>query len=207
MCSGYLKRDGLVPSWSQIAIPFRFPPELLLAPLVDVWPGSEQPVIVNDAAHSTKTMRWGFVPARTRAVAKPIHCARAETLFSKSFWKAAKRSRCVVFTSGYYEWSGPERRKLCHLFASPDRELIALAAVFDPDTLTFGTLTCAASAKAALIHERMPVVLTTAEAMKRWLAPGFISEADVIDLLVPPPDDDFTITPPTPKEDPQQSLW
>jgi putative SOS response-associated peptidase YedK len=128
-------------------------------------------------------MRWGLIPmGRTNARGRPVlgtlvH-ARSETLFSKSAYASLRR--CAVPVSGWYEWTGPPRRKTRWTLAAADGGLLLIAAVWDlwrapggQEVASLATVTCAPSPEVAAVHDRMPAILDAA-GLPVWLgeAPG-----------------------------------
>ena len=58
-----------------------------------------------------ESMRWGLVPhwAKDEKISSKLINARAETVAEKpSFRDAFKKRRCLVFATGYYEWTTHE---------------------------------------------------------------------------------------------------
>ena len=93
--------------------------------------------------------------------------ARAETaaqkpMFAESF---AKR-RCIVPATGYYEWTKDKTR---YLFQTPGRGIIYLGALWRrcEDGVRFVILTVPANRTAAMVHDRMPVVLDS-DSLTAW---------------------------------------
>src|SRR5689334_3853377 len=79
------------------------PPRYNVAPTQQSW------VIVADDARGgiAREMRWGLVPAWAKDTRIGAQCinARLETVAEKpAFRSAFKQRRCLVITSGYYEW-------------------------------------------------------------------------------------------------------
>ncbi len=99
---------------------------------------------------------WGYPGYNGKGV---IINARAETAGVKpTFADSLRYRRCVVPTTGYFEWSG-EKRKF--LFRQPNRTILYLAGLYREytDGVRFVILTTAANASTADVHPRMPVVL------------------------------------------------
>jgi len=165
-------------------------PFLFESPSDDVRPTMVQPVVLNTKVWSVGRLRWGLVPAWAKAGTKPQINARSETAFEKPFWRDSIREhRCVVAVTGYYEWSGEPRRKVRHLFERPGPGIIRLAGLWVPgrsaEPGTFALMTCEPNAVARAVHDRMPVILESDDALTRWLSPAELGPGELSDLLVP----------------------
>jgi len=155
----------------------------------------------SDGERRLGTFRWGLVPWFAKAPtggAKMIN-ARAETVAEKpAFRSPLERRRCVLPADGFYEWLRTGKERLPHLFTAADGSVLAFAGLWevwrpkdDPDAEPLRTctiVTTAANATMRPIHDRMPVVLP-GTAWDRWLDPTLRTAGDVVDLLVPAPDD------------------
>ncbi|MGW0431317.1 SOS response-associated peptidase [Micromonospora sp. NPDC003197] len=135
--------------------------------------------------------RWGLVPewARdTRGAARMIN-ARAETVATtKAYARSFVRRRCLVPAAGWYEWVRRDGgAKQAYYLTPADGSVLAFAGIWSrwgdgPDTLlTCSVLTTPALGDLALVHARMPLLLTQ-DRWADWLADG--GEPD--DLLIPP---------------------
>lgn len=99
---------------------------------------------------------WGFPGFRGKEV---IINARAETAAEKyTFADSLRCRRCIVPTTGYYEWS-KEKKKF--LFRLPEENILFLAGLYKEyaDGVRFVILTTAANPTVADVHHRMPVIL------------------------------------------------
>lgn len=123
-------------------------------------------------------VRWGFIPGWAKEVppGKPLINARAETVTEKpSFKHAFRRRRCLVPADGYYEWSGEAGKKVPYFVTRPGEALFALAGLWEhwmaPDGSEIETailMTVSPNAEMAAIHDRMPVVIESAD-YETWL--------------------------------------
>ena len=170
-------------------------------PRPDAAPGDTVTAVVSDGGRRLVGMRWGMIPmgrtnARGRPVMETIVNARSETLFAKTAYAGLRR--CILPVSGWYEWTGPPRRKTRWAIAAPDAPLLAFAAVWDrwraPDgaeVLSLATVTCAPNADVAPVHDRMPVILAAAD-HALWLGEA---AGDPAPLLRPFPDGRLRVAP------------
>jgi putative SOS response-associated peptidase YedK len=148
----------------------------------------------SDGGRVARELRWGLIPPflRARPPGRPLINARAETLFDKpSFRGPARRHRCLIPASGFYEWD--KGSKLPWLFRPADAEPMAFAGIWQPGDPARGVpdsaaiVTTAANATLRPFHHRMPVILAP-EAFDRWLDPVQQDQGALEPLMAPAPD-------------------
>ena len=178
-----------------------FPPRYNIAP--------SQPVgIVSLSAKGQRELvlvRWGLVPqwVKDPGAFSTLINARSETAAEKPSFRAALRHRrCLVPTDGFYEWTGAKGAKIPHLIRLSDEvrarsssgSLFAMAGLYEhwlgadgSEFSSMAILTTAANRTVATLHERMPVILASAD-FDAWLdcRPG--SAEGIMDLMRPAPD-------------------
>ncbi len=124
----------------------------------DIFPTNTVPLLTaNGGSLSPIPAIWGFQGLRGKGV---IINARAETAAEKyTFAESFRRRRCIVPTTGYYEWS---RDKEKFLFNRPEQKILYLAGVYYEyaDGIRFVILTTAANPTVSDVHHRMPLILT-----------------------------------------------
>lgn len=101
---------------------------------------------------------WGFPGFKGNDV---IINARAETATEKrTFADSFKYRRCIIPTTGYYEWSHSGAKKK-YLFRLPDKTILYLAGLYYEYSVgvRFVVLTTQANYSTSDIHHRMPVIL------------------------------------------------
>ncbi|KAN0142145.1 DUF159 domain containing protein [Lactarius tabidus] len=180
-------------------------------PRYNVAPRTHAPVIRRaqpaEPALIMHSMKWGLVPHWSKAEPPNLNTinARAENLEESSggMWGSLKgRKRCVVVAQGYYEWlkKGPQR--IPHFTRHKDRRLMLFAGLYDSATLdgqseplwTFTIVTTAASSDYAWLHDRQPVILTSQDALDRWLDTSTQNwDPKLSRLLDPYTDSDFPL--------------
>jgi putative SOS response-associated peptidase YedK len=125
-------------------------------------------------------LKWGLVPSWSKdaATSKGLINARAETLTEKpSFREASKSRRCIIPTSGFYEWKKKETgAKQPFYFYLKDKEIFGFAGLWEEwldrqtgellETCTI--ITTEANDILKPIHDRMPVILKS-ESYDEWL--------------------------------------
>lgn len=144
----------------------------------EIFPTNTVPVLTGqkDGLHPVAGI-WGYPGYNGNGV---IINARAETAGVKpTFADSLRYRRCVVPTTGYFEWS-PEKKK--YLFRQPEKKMLYLAGLYREyaDGMRFVILTTAANASTVDVHPRMPVVLTE-DVLEAWgydakFAEGYLRE-------------------------------
>ena len=163
----------------------------------NVTPQTPVPVVyqTREGERVAELMRWGLVPhwARDTTIGHKLSNARADGLFDKpSFRQAARRRRCLLPASGFYEWQATPAGKQPWYFSAGDGQPLAMAGLFEAwrqtDSeewlLTCCVITVAANALMAPIHDRMPALLAP-EHWSAWLDRGEQEPARLAPLLMP----------------------
>lgn len=142
-------------------------------------------------------VRWGFIPGWVKdpASVSLMVNARAETAAEKPSFRAALRHRrCLVPTSGFYEWTGNKGARQPHLVRLKTGEPFGMAGLWETwlgadgsEIDTMAILTTSANGDMARIHDRMPVIIDPAD-HDRWLDCRSGSSVDTGDLLRSLPD-------------------
>jgi putative SOS response-associated peptidase YedK len=150
------------------------------------------------------SLRWGLIPSWANDIkigARHIN-ARAETVAEKPAFRAAfKRRRCLVPASGFYEWTGPAKKRMPHLFSMRDARPFAFAGLWEKwervgeQIESFTILTTEANELCAKYHDRMPVIVHRND-YDLWMT-GEPSEVSA--LFHPYPCDDMTARPLSPR--------
>ena len=146
-----------------------------LAPLPEIFPGYQAPVIVaGDGARRLEAMTWGWPPFGE--IKRPVTNVRN---LSSPMWRAALADparRCLVPVTAFSEWSAlPDPatgRKRKHWFALRDAQLFAFAGLWRPtaEGPRYAFLTCAPNEVVGRVHPKaMPVMLTRADEAALWL--------------------------------------
>ena len=150
-------------------------------PRYNIPPGTDIPVIRQspEGKRVLHLLRWGLVPhwARDMSIGARLNNARGETVAAKpSFRDAFKHRRCLVPSSGFYEWKTEDRIKQPYYISLKSGEPMALAGLWEswkaPDGNILRTVcivTTGANTLMEPIHERMPVIIG-AEHWQDWLA-------------------------------------
>lgn len=138
--------------------------------------------------------KWGLIPSwskDTKLAATMIN-ARSETVAVKpAFRSAVKKRRCLIPTSGFYEWTGPPKAKQPWLIEFETEEPMIFAGLWEswksPEGQTIESctiLTTAANAFMSEVHDRMPLIVGE-EDWDFWLDPE-INTAEPFQRLFEP---------------------
>ena len=126
---------------------------------------------------------WGFKRYDGKGL---VINARAETAGEKPmFRKAFEKGRCVVPTTGFFEWT-KDKQKIKYLFELPDEQLLYMAGLYEyiDNDLCMVVLTHPANESVAGVHERMPVILT-GDQLTLWLCETDEAK-QIIEMASPP---------------------
>jgi putative SOS response-associated peptidase YedK len=146
-------------------------------------------------------LRWGLVPswAEDPSIGNRMINARAESAADKPAYRwSFRRHRCLVPTSGFYEWQKVGKAKQPYLIRRGDGQPFAFAGLWSrwhnpadpasPPLDTFTILTTDANQRIRSLHDRMPVILSP-ENFGQWLDPELQDVDRLRELLVPAPED------------------
>lgn len=142
-------------------------------------------------------LRWGLVPGRwaQKSGQRPLINARVETVATQpAFKESFAERRCLIPADGFYEWRKDPDGKQPIWAHRADGELFSFAGLWaslsqqdDKPLVSCTLITCEPNATMRSIHNRMPVLLDPG-LEEAWLDPD-ASTDDLLDLLVPAPDD------------------
>ena len=126
---------------------------------------TDQALIID--ANGSRLMRWGLSVSWDK---KPLINARVETLAEKPTFRPLLNQRCLVPMTAYLEWrkaedGGKRKNRIAPTAPGP----AAFAGLTDGDAFTI--VTCSPAPAIEHIHNRMPVILTQAEA-RTWSDTG-----------------------------------
>jgi putative SOS response-associated peptidase YedK len=155
------------------------PPSWNVAPTDPVRIVAERPLAKGgEPVRQLRTVRWGLLPSwsRSRSDGAKMINARSETVAVKPAFKAAAaRRRCLVPSSGYYEWMRDGGHKIPYFLHATDEAPLAMAGLYelwpdpaaerdDPDrwVWTCTVITRPATDLLGEIHDRCPVLVPAA---------------------------------------------
>lgn len=128
----------------------------------DIFPTDIAPVI-GGAERIHLPASWGYPGYGGKGV---IINARAETVLQKSMFRdGILNHRCLVPTTGYYEWDSNKNK---YIFTLPGKEVFYMAGICGMfgGKPCFCILTTSPTGFASTVHNRMPVIVTSPQ---MWL--------------------------------------
>lgn len=155
-------------------------------------PTNDVPAVSGGTGSPTlRFLRWGLVPTWTDDQKETGHInARGESLFERpAFREAARKRRCLLPATWFFEWGGPSGARQAYRFELADGAPFAFAGIWEPPALNRSDATCAlvttaANALVAEVHDRMPVILPP-DAYEGWLDSD-VSNPDALGALLQP---------------------
>ena len=138
---------------------------------------------------------WGLIPSWTKnpnEAPKPIN-ARFETLKEKPYYKKAfHRQRCLIPTTGFYEWASSHGVKQPYFFYMKEYKPFALAGIYDywpggeetSEIVSAAIITTDANALLKPYHSRMPVIIEPHN-YTHWLDPENKNTEELMAMLYP----------------------
>lgn len=170
------------------------------SPRYNIAPTQVVPIVRTGASGARERLdaRWGLIPAWVKepaAFKALLFNARSETVGEKpAFRDAARRARCVLPASGFFEWHvGADGVKRPYHVHRCDGAPMAFAGLYAERSQgvpawSATVLTTEPNATMATLHDRMPVILEPVD-VARWLDPAVRDPAEFADLLRPCRDD------------------
>lgn len=163
----------------------------------------EYPIVTSD--QELQNFRWGLIPfwvkdeKQADEIKRMTLNARADTIFSKpSFREPIRSKRCLVPSTGYFEWRHEGDRKIPYYIYLKNESIFSMAGIYDEwldkktgeIIKTFSIITTEANPLTDYIHNtkhRMPAILSQ-EDEEKWLDPK-LGKSDIEQLLLPFPTD------------------
>jgi putative SOS response-associated peptidase YedK len=170
----------------------------------NIKPTQDAPTVLeHDGKPELHLMHWGLIPfwAKDPKIGNKMFNARAETVAEKPAFKALfRRKRCLVPSTGFYEWKQEGRGKVPYLFTVEDNDIFAFAGLYDtwrtPNgnlLYTYTIITTSANDLVSSVHERMPVILPR-DQEQHWIDPSIEDQFFLQSLLDPYPADLMEMT-------------
>ena len=155
-------------------------------------------IAVEKSGREMRMRHWGLIPhwAKDNKIGSRLINARSETAGKKpSFRYAFRHRRCLIPSTGFYEWKRTDRAKQPFFIRMLDEKIFAFAGLWErregqeEEAIESCTiLTTSANDIMRPIHERMPVILNP-EDYDIWLDPANINTSSLEQFLKPFPSD------------------
>lgn len=135
----------------------------------NVAPTAQIPVIRQDAEHNNRLdfLSWGFLPSWSKDPAKIQINAKSESVSEKPFFRTAiKYRRCLIPSSGFFEWTAEGKGKVPYYITMKDSSPMVYAGIWEQYKYptgeiqdTVAILTTTPNKLVEPLHDRMPVIL------------------------------------------------
>ena len=131
----------------------------------EIRPGMEAPVVVAPEGNTLAPMRWGFERDNGGLVIN----ARVETIGEKPMFRGlARDQRCAMPATRYFEWRRSDRQKFAIDLLGADLFWLAGLWRVGGAGQEFVVLTQPPVAAIEPVHNRMPLILPSRNALARW---------------------------------------
>lgn len=151
--------------------------------------------VTNEQPERLQYITWGLVPHWSKDGKKTgrLINARLEGIETKpSFRIPVRKRRCLVPADSFYEWRREGTQKIPYRIFLKSGDLMIFAGIWDVwysgdyGLKTFSIVTSDANEEVSHIHNRMPLILTSLEAQKKWLEADDLDE--ILSLMETPAD-------------------
>ncbi len=193
------------PSQLQIMEHFVIPPHIEAWDdeyhMINGFTHSALPVITIEKPDTVQAISWGLIPAwsnsleQANEMRKMTLNAKSETIFEKpSFRSSITKKRCLILTTGFYEWRDYSKRKYPYFIYLKDQPVFCLGGIYeswaDQETgeilTTCSIVTTTANPLMQKIHnskQRMPLILDKSTELS-WIKKDAGKE-EIRELMVP----------------------
>ena len=144
-------------------------------------------------------MSWGFsltVQGKTKPVTKRVSNARSDKVWTSPMWRnAIAKNRALVPVTGFYEWKRVNKKPVQAFHITPTSgRAMWFAGIYKPGTEPeVSIVTTDANEGMSVVHNRMPVILSSANEALAWLQGD---ERETLDaLMVSAAEDALRFTP------------
>jgi putative SOS response-associated peptidase YedK len=168
--------------------------EFDIEPRYNIAPTQKIATVIRDPITKAVGMRWGFIPfwAKDMKIGNKMINSRAETVAeSKVFKHAFQKKRCLILTTGFYEWKKTDDGKIPMHIRMESNPVFAFAGIYshwkspsDSIITSCSIITTTPNELMQPIHNRMPVILKPDDE-SIWLDPEFDDVEALKRLLVP----------------------
>jgi putative SOS response-associated peptidase YedK len=199
MCGRYsfnVKKDVLKVQLPGVSLPDDWVESLNICP-------TEQALAIHKVdSMACYFMQWGFQHINaTKRNLPPYINARSETIFEKVNFKGSiVNRRCMIPADSFYEWKTYGKSKIPYRILPSKDPVLFMAGIwqtFESSNNTFSAfviVTTDSNEDIAFLHNRMPVLLDTADKRENWLSDAATKE-ELVKMMVPSPSTYLTCYP------------
>ncbi|SEN67711.1 SOS response-associated peptidase [Lihuaxuella thermophila] len=173
-------------------------------PRYNIAPSQQVLAIIHDGTKRRGGfLRWGLIPtwAKDKKIGYKMINARGESVHEKpSFKRLLHRQRCLILSTGFYEWAKTPNGKVPYFIRLANGEPFAFAGLWDRweqngEVIHSCTvITTIPNELMEPIHNRMPSILRPDEE-EAWLDPHVKDTEYLKSLLKPYPTEEMIATP------------
>ena len=150
-----------------------------IIPHYNIYPSSYTPVLISkNKTRVVKDMKWGLIPswASNSSIGNQMINARSESILEKpSFQNLVNKNRCIIFSSGYFEWKILNKKKQPFYITKSTNKILPLAGLWttweskkSEITHSYAIITGKAQSNLEHIHHRMPIILRRNN-IEKWI--------------------------------------
>ena len=150
-----------------------------IIPHYNIYPSSYTPVLISkNRIRIVKDMKWGLIPswASNSSIGNQMINARSESILEKpSFQDLVNKNRCIIFSSGYFEWKILNKKKQPFYITKSTNKILPLAGLWttweskkSEITHSYAIITGKAQSNLEHIHHRMPIILRRNN-IEKWI--------------------------------------
>jgi putative SOS response-associated peptidase YedK len=161
----------------------------------NITPGQIMPVIIAQSPNSMSFMLWGLIPIWEEKKDKPsgLINIRSDTVLNRTWaYKYIQFQRCLVPTTGFFEWKRTNNVKQPYYFYLKNKKYFSFAGIYsewkNPKNnkviKSYAIITTFPNTLMQPIHNRMPVILKE-EDEDEWLNPDLIEVEKIKEFLKP----------------------
>lgn len=159
----------------------------------NIAPSQKISVVVKKSPNRLVVMKWGLTPPWDKDGKLSIINVRSETVFEKKmFINMIETQRCLIPSTGFYEWKKTSDGKQPFYIGLKNKELFSFAGIYDGGSCAI--LTTSPNPLMTPIHNRMPVILQKDDE-EDWLSPDMVEEEKIKEYLRPYKNNDLVAYP------------
>ncbi len=169
-------------------------------PRFNIAPTQTLDVVRMESELSLQPMSWGIsmtLPGKKGMVTRRIQNSRDDKVWSSRLWKPLmENQRVLVPINGFYEWKRENKKLVSAHYMTPAKApAMFLAGIWkssatEADKPEVSVITTAANEAMSAVHDRMPVLLLSANEAMAWLQE---SDRASLDALMKPASNDALV--------------